>query len=308
MIELSQRQIDAAVIALALTKAKHMSVGAVVEFLYATNDFVLDEKGLLERAGVVPGALNATVSACRKTIETGMTLGVRPVLISDSLYPPSLRMIADAPVTLFVRGPVESLAGLPGVAVVGTRKATSHGLTIAERIAEVIGRAGYSVVSGLALGIDAAAHEGALKTQAPTVAVLAHGLEKPSPRANAPLADRILDQGGLWVSEHPVGVPARPEYFVLRNRIQVGLSCASIIVEGEERSGSMTQAEFCLRNRRALFAVLPRPEDAVSTQHALPRMLVEHRGAQPIRSKDDYSLLLETVARRRDDLLSDRRT
>lgn len=248
--------------------------------------------------GIQKGELNATFSEARATLQKGLDIGVQPIHYGHQAYPRHLRSIVDAPPILHVRGNIAAFDGLPGVAIVGTRRATAHGLVIAERIATFVGAAGYPVVSGLALGIDAAAHEGALKSATPTIAVLAHGLKAASPKTNAHLAARILEQGGAWVSEHTIDVPARPEYFVHRNRIQVGLSCASIIVEGQEKSGSMTQAEFCLRNKRALFAVLPESESAVSTQHELPRILVRQRGATAIRSRADYAAMLEVVGRR----------
>jgi DNA processing protein len=295
-------KIEIAVISLALISSKTLSISALREILNNTHPSSPEE--LLERCQVSRMAINASISIARASIEGGLSVGILPVLISSSAYPMTLRQIVDAPPLIFVRGNVEALKRMPGVSVVGTRKATIHGIIIAQRIATFLSEEGFSVISGLALGIDAAAHEGALKTTTPTIAVLAHGLEKASPRANAHIADRILENGGLWISEHPFKTAARPEYFVQRNRIQVGLSCASVIVEGEERSGSMTQAEFCLRNRRILFAVMADPSSPVSTQHQLPQMLIANRGALPIRSKADYSTLLDMARTRREELLT----
>lgn len=253
---------------------------------------------VLALAGVSRAEVNKSAADALETIETGRRLNIHALPISSPAYPATLRSINDAPPILYVRGNLSVLASLPGVAVVGTRKATAHGVLIAERIAQHLSTEGLPVVSGLAMGIDAAAHEGALKGGCPTIAVLAHGLEKASPAMNRPLADRILDAGGLWVSEHALGTPAKPEYFVLRNRIQVGLSAASVIVEGEEKSGSRTQAEFCIQNRRVLFAVLPEPGSQVSTLSDLPRMLVSQRGASPIYSRADYPAMIEAVRKR----------
>lgn len=294
--------IEKSVLSLALIQSKKLSIGGLRELLTNFPNASPDE--LLDLCEMSRASINASLSSALASIESGLAVNIFPLLISEADYPATLRKIADAPPILFFRGTLKALHLTPGVSVVGTRKATLHGITIAERIATFIGSEGLPVISGLALGIDAAAHEGALKSPTPTIAVLAHGLEKASPRANAHLADRILDHGGAWVSEHAFKTPARPEYFVQRNRIQVGLSCASVIVEGEERSGSMTQAEFCIRNRRELFAVLPEPGGIVSTQHQLPKMLVAHRGAIPIRSKSDYPALLSAARKRRDELLT----
>ncbi|HJV95359.1 MAG TPA: DNA-processing protein DprA, partial [Albitalea sp.] len=116
-------------------------------------------------------------------------------------------------------------------------------------------------------------------------------LEKAQPKANAGLGQRILDAGGVWVSEHGHGVPASPDHFPLRNRIQVGLSVGSIVVEGAINSGTSVHAAYCLREKRVLFAVLP---DGVSTHHDLPRSLIL-RGAQPIRSREDYPGMLSRL-------------
>jgi DNA processing protein len=253
---------------------------------------------VLTLAGVQRAEVNKSMSDALETLEKGQRLGIHALPIISPSYPTTLRGINDAPPVLFVRGNLAALEALPGIAVVGTRKATTHGAIIAERIAQHISTEGLPVVSGLAMGIDAAAHEGAMKGTSPTIAVLAHGLEKASPAMNRPLADRILDTGGLWVSEHAIGTSAKPEFFVLRNRIQVGLSSASIIVEGEEKSGSRTQAEFCIQNRRTLFAVLPEPGSQVSTRSELPRMLVSQRGAVPIYSKADYPGMIELARKR----------
>lgn len=252
---------------------------------------------VLEYAGFPRSQIAESIGDAERVIQKGLDIGVQPIPIGSDTYPRTLREISDAPPLLFVRGHLNALQGLPGVAVVGTRKASPHGIIIAERIAEFLSSEGWMIVSGLALGIDAAAHEGAILGRTPTIAVLAHGLEQAQPTSNQPLAERIIEKGGAWVSEHPVGVPAKPKNFVLRNRIQVGLSCASIIVEAEEQSGSKTQADFCLRNKRTLFAVLPEPGSKVSTVSALPRMLVDVRGATPIYSRADYPAMLDKIKR-----------
>jgi DNA processing protein len=232
-------------------------------------------------------------------IEKGLTINVIPVPISGERYPAPLRLILDPPPVIFVRGGFKSLEKPPGIAVVGTRKASKFGLEIASRIASYTAERGVVVVSGLALGIDAAAHIGALRSGGLTVAVLAHGLEKASPLANANLAEEILEAGGSWVSEHPIRTPAIAAHFVQRNRIQVGLISASVIVEGELRSGSKTQAEFCLRNKRELFAVLPSGKLVGQTVSELPFELVQSRGATALISREDYPHMLELMQKKR---------
>jgi DNA processing protein len=298
MIDETDLEVSAAV--LALLRSGSSGAASLNQYLGAlagTSDR-RNVADVLMHFGISQPAVNASLSASRQEIEKGLTSGIVPVPLSSKRYPPTLRQIPDAPPVLFVRGAFDALSRAPGIAVVGTRKATVHGLTIARRLATYLSSNGWVVVSGLALGVDAAAHEGALLGSEPTIAVLAHGLERASPRMNEPLGMRILESGGAWVSEHAVGTSARPEYFVRRNRIQVGLSAASVIVEGELKSGSSTQAEFCLRYGRELFAVLPDFNAPVSIQSQLPRMLVRDRGARAISSRESYPELVQIAARK----------
>lgn len=293
---ISNRDVQVSIAALALQRSSKMSspaVAALLSTLIDRNISTIDD--VMSAAGVPRATIAASLSDATRDIEKSLVKAVSPIPITSEQYPKSLRTITDAPPIIFLRGNLSLLRNMPGVAVVGTRKASPHGLVISGRIAEHISANGWIVVSGLALGIDAAAHEGALRGGSPTIAVLAHGLEKAQPAANQQLAQRILDSNGAWISEHTLGVPAKPAHFVWRNRIQVGLSCASIIVEGEEQSGSATQAEFCVRNRRKLFAVMPEAGSRVTTVSELPRMLVAKRGAHPIYSKDDYPTVMNLI-------------
>ena len=298
--------LEVAVAILALIRAGRTGPAGAIEFLRklaASGNADLTVSEVLAAFGTSQPSVNGSLSTSRRDLESGLVKGIVPIPLSSMRYPSTLRLLPDAPPILHVRGNLNVLSKLPGVAVVGTRKATQHGLTIAQRISTYLSENGIVVVSGLALGVDAAAHEGALLGREPTIAVLAHGLERASPRANEPLAMRILETGGLWVSEHAMGVSARPEHFVHRNRIQIGLSSASVIVEGEQKSGSAMQAEYCLRYKRELFAVLPDSASPVSTQSQLPRMLVKQRGAHAIVSRESYPELLEIAARKRQELL-----
>ncbi|MGN6660768.1 MAG: DNA-processing protein DprA [Achromobacter mucicolens] len=233
--------------------------------------------------------------AASKVAETTRRAGIATIPIGEPDYPAYLATIQDPPPVLYVRGNLELLRRQAGVAIVGTRKASPNGIIIAERISKYFAESRWTIVSGLAMGIDAAAHRGALDVGGATIAVLAHGLRSASPKMNAHLGSEILEKGGAWVSEYPIDVPAKPEQFVLRNRIQIGLSAGSIIVEGEERSGTMTQAEFCLRNKRKLFAVLPEKIDALKLVSTGPLILVNKRGATPLRSKDDYTAAMNSM-------------
>jgi DNA processing protein len=222
--------------------------------------------------------------------------GIESFSINSVGYPKHLRAIDNPPIIIHVRGNASILRDINGIAIVGSRKTSHAGLVVSHRIAAQAVEKGWVVVSGLALGIDAAAHEGALSvgSRGSTIAVLAHGLEHAKPISNKHIADEILTNGGAWVSEHAIGVPARPPQFVQRNRIQLGLSVGSIIVEAEEKSGSITQAKFCLKQRRPLYAVVPQFEsNTLGLVCSGTKMLVDKMGASPLKSKNDYPAMFE---------------
>ncbi|PMG50913.1 hypothetical protein BCU89_04065 [Vibrio splendidus] len=228
--------------------------------------------------------------------------GIQSFSIVSDGYPKHLKAIDNAPLVLHVRGSVHVLQEINGIAVVGSRKISKAGAVIAHRIAKQAVDRDWVVVSGLALGVDAEAHKGALAGDKPaaTIAVLAHGLEKAKPASNALLGQEILDNGGAWVSEHPVGTPAKPPYFVQRNRIQLGLSVGSIIVEAEEKSGSITQAKFCVQQKRPLYAVIPESMDNPFGMVCSGTLMLVHKmGANPLRNKYDYPEMFERFERQK---------
>ena len=229
-------------------------------------------------------------------LDANQELGITTFSFADQHYPMFLKAVKNPPALLHVRGNANVLADLPGVAVVGTREVTKNGAEIARRLGRFLGEQGWVVVSGLAIGVDAAAHEGTLNGGGRTIAVLASGLDNPSPKKNELLAYDILDNDGAWMSEQPIGEPARRQNFVPRNRIQVGLSAGSIIVEAEERSGSISQANFCIEIGRPLFAVMPEDEEnSLGLRSSGTEFLVRERGAIPIRSRSDYGELQEVL-------------
>ncbi|NQY06432.1 MAG: DNA-protecting protein DprA [Flavobacteriaceae bacterium] len=227
---------------------------------------------------------------------------VKSFSIVSEKYPSHLKAINNPPIVLHVRGNVDLLSTINGIAVVGSRNTSKAGVIIANRIASQAVEKDWVVVSGLALGIDAAAHSGALSVgkRGATIAVLAHGLETARPVSNKKLGFDILENGGAWVSEHAIGVPAHRNHFVPRNRIQLGLSVGSIIVEAEEKSGSITQAKFCVQQKRPLFAVVPEtPKNPLKLICSGTQMLVAQFGANPLTSKRDYPDMFDRFERQR---------
>ena len=185
-----------------------------------------------------------------------MTSRRRPYLTRRSLhYPPFLAAIHDPPGRLYLRGEgsVEMLSG-PAVAVVGTRSCSPYGAQVARRLGRELATAGVTVVSGLARGVDAEAHRGALEAGGPTVAVLGCGIDRDYPRAHAALAHRVSELG-LLVSEYEPGVEPAPWRFPARNRIIAGLAGVTVIVEARAKSGALITADFALEDGREVFAV-----------------------------------------------------
>jgi DNA processing protein len=182
-------------------------------------------------------------------------LGLRFLPRSDPGFPALLRAIHDPPAGLFLRGAGGAeLLARPAVAVVGARSCSGYGSEVARRVGRELAAAGVVVVSGLARGIDARAHEGALEGGGATVAVLGCGVDRDYPAANRGLAARIA-AGGLVVSEYPPGVEPAPWRFPARNRIVAGLCAATVVVEARERSGALITADFAMEEGREVFAV-----------------------------------------------------
>ena len=189
-----------------------------------------------------------------KEWERLMRHDVRLILRDDPDFPPHLKEIHASPFGLYVKGSFAFLP--PAVAVVGTRRATREGVRIAHGFAEQLSRGGVAVISGLALGIDGAAHRGALAGKGrPTVAVLPCGLDRTYPAEHTTLAKEIAAAGGSVVSEYPLGSPPLPFRFLERNRIVSGLSLGTLVVEAPARSGALVTARLAMEQNRDVFVV-----------------------------------------------------
>ncbi len=202
---------------------------------------------------------------------------------SDPAFPPLLRAIHDPPVGLFLRGGAEpGLLARTAVAIVGARACSPYGGQVARSLARELAAAGLVVVSGLARGIDGAAHRGALEAGALTVAVLGCGIDRDYPASHRELA-RGIEERGLIVSEYGPGVEPAPWRFPARNRIVAGLSAATVVVEARERSGALITADLALEEGREVFAV---PGEITSSlSHGTNALL--RIGATPLTSADD---------------------
>ncbi len=195
-----------------------------------------------------PTAADGTAALTR-----GAVRGVSAVGWSDPAYPPALAAIPDPPFVLWIRGRLDVLAR-PAVALVGSRAASEHALAVARRLGADLAEAGLTIVSGLARGVDRAAHQGALEAEGTTVAVFGSGVDIVYPREHAGLAREIEPRGAL-LSELVPGTPPLAHFFPRRNRIISGLSRAVVVVEAGEKSGSLITARAALEQGRDVLAV-----------------------------------------------------
>jgi DNA processing protein len=219
----------------------------------------------------------------RAYLERLATGGHRFLPQSAPEFPPLLRAIHDPPAGLFLRGEREpELLARPAVAIVGARASSGYGASVARSVGRELAAAGLVVVSGLARGIDAEAHRGALEAEGATVAVLGCGIDRDYPAAHAELARRVAG-AGLIVAEYAPGVEPAPWRFPARNRIVAGLSAATVVVEARERSGALITADLALEEGREVFAV---PGEITSALSAGTNALLK-LGAAPLTSAGD---------------------
>jgi DNA processing protein len=251
----------------------------------------------LEAAGLSAAVAQSIASGCtfedaaaqhQRMLESGAEL----VTISDPRYPQSLREIFDPPILLFARGRVELLTSL-ALAVVGTRRPTPYGLAVAERISSDLANAGLTISSGMARGIDAAAHKGALASNGKTIAVLGCGVDVIYPQENRKIAGDIAARG-LIVSEFPMGATAFPQNFPIRNRIISGISLGVLVVEGAQYSGSAITAKLAMDQGREVFAV---PGNVTSKLSWGPNLLIK-QGARLVQDWNDVISELPPESRR----------
>lgn len=209
------------------------------------------------RGGARKPIILASDQTCRDERARGEAHGARLLAFGEDGYPDALARLDPAPPLIWVKG-ARSVVTKPCVAIVGARNASALGRRFAAQIAADLGEAGFAVASGLARGIDAAAHEGALKTG--TIAAIAGGIDKIWPPENAKLA-QDLQQNGCLISEMPVGLDAQARHFPRRNRLIAGLSLGVVVVEAALQSGSLITARYALEANREVFAVPGSPLD-----------------------------------------------
>jgi len=239
---------------------------------------LLEVNGMSRRlAAAIHG--HRTPETVKKDLDLVFAKSYRVVTQTDALYPPLLREIPDPPPFLYVYGGLD--AGTGNIAVVGSRHATHYGIATAKRLSANLAAMGLTVVSGMALGIDTAAHEGALAAGKRTIAVLGSGLEKVYPTQNRNLFHRIAENGAV-ISEFPMLTEPEAHNFPIRNRVISGMSLGCVVVEATRRSGSLITARLAAEQNREVFAIPGSIQSFNSTgTHTLIKQgakLVEHAG------------------------------
>ena len=222
------------------------------EAVYFSDEKALGQLGLSAEA--MAALLDKNLDSSEKILENCRKKRLSILTIQDAAYPSRLKNIPDPPLVLYYKGQLPDFDGLPVIGVVGTRKASAYGLTVAKRMGYQIGKCGGLVVSGMAYGIDGMAMSGALTAGAKTVGVLGCGADIVYPMSNRALF-RDVEAYGCILSEFAPGQPAAKWTFPMRNRIISGLSCGVLVVEAPEKSGALITARLALEQGRDVFAV-----------------------------------------------------
>ncbi|HLM57722.1 MAG TPA: DNA-processing protein DprA [Pyrinomonadaceae bacterium] len=246
----------------------------------------------LERLRLRPEAVESIAlrdrheEAARELERVRAMEGADILVLDDGSYPQLLREIADPPITLYVRGRWAECLEAPCVGVVGSRRCSTYGQNVASMLARDLASRGVTIVSGLARGIDAAAHRGALEAGGRTVAVLGTGLDEIYPRDHSKLAAEILEKGGALVTQFPLGTPPVAENFPYRNRIISGLSLGVVVVEAAENSGSLITARLAMEQDREVYAV---PGNITSRNSFGTNFLIKGAGAKLVQQWQDVA-------------------
>lgn len=256
-----------------------------IEQLYAASDNERERIATLVRARNVSGFWPVVDTQPSRRVSLQAIDISAAITISDPRYPAMLRQMYAPPLVLFVQGALEPEDGV-AVAIVGARKAGPKMCSLVERIASELAGRGITVVSGLAYGVDAAAHRGALsKPKGKTIAVLGTPLDRIYPAAHLGLAEQIVKQGGALISEYPSGARVFPSNFLERNRIIAGMSDGILVAQAGERSGSLATARYALEENRDVMAL---PGDVLDPSCAGTNRLIREGATLVISAQDIF--------------------
>lgn len=253
---------------------------------------------------VIRGNFDALMGRAVEALKSHQRKEIHVVSIEHEEYPYLLKQIPDPPLVLFVKGSLDPLRKNKNVAVVGTRDATPSGEEVAFNFSKWLGEQGWCVVSGLAKGIDTAAHRGTLEAHSRTIAVMATPLDKIYPAENRQLANDIIKFGGCWVSEIPLWQKFNKGSFVQRDRIQSGMSVAVVPVQTDVEGGTMHTVNYAEKQNRLLLCPKPVETEKWKRQYAGIRMLIQTKRARAF-SWQHYEEILQDLFKCRQTLLKD---
>lgn len=249
--------------------------------------------------------LNDAHQVAQKIIDASSRENIGLVGYYDNEFPDVLRKTInedgklDPPLLLWYRGDF-SITQLPGFAVIGTREATSEGIAGGTFLSGEFAKRGFNIVSGLAIGCDTCGHKGALKVGGKTTAILANGLDHNSiyPPENQELAEEIVKNGGLLISEYRIGTPVNRYSLVARDRLQSGLSLATLVIQTGEHGGTMHAATSTLKAEKPLYTMLFKDDATNQHEKCLGNALLVKQGAKYIKGNDNFDQISESVKNR----------
>lgn len=246
--------------------------------------------------------LETTYNRYNTIIENSNKLGIRIISYLDQNFPNKLRKIADPPAVIYALGNIDCLDER-AIAVIGTREPIEYGGKIAKRLGYVLGRDGYTVVSGLAYGCDKFGHIGCLEAKGKTVAVMAGGLDKIYPAKHKELAQEIVEKGGCLISEYPVNTRIFQNYFVERDRLQSGLSEGIIIVETDVKGGTWHTIQYAREYGRQIGCYKHPPKYESEKKTKGNQKLLQEEGTFGIETDNDLSEFKKIIDQKHEELM-----
>lgn len=275
----------------------NINITSIEDFLYFYN--IAKEKKIARamKEYTINDIIEANNSA-EEIINNSELMGIRVISYYDSLFPNNLKKFTNngkeaQPLILYYKGNLENIINKKSVTIIGTREVTKEGIQSGEYVAYEFAEAGFNVVSGLAIGCDTVAHNGALKSSiGTTTAFLAHGLDSIYPKENKKLADEILDKQGLLISEYPIGTTVRGNFLVERDRLQAGLSDATVVIQTGIKGGTMHAVNTTIENNKPLYVISYKDNDLLKHEKNQGNLkLLQENKAIALTSKNLFDVI-----------------
>lgn len=262
---------------------------------------ILDDlKIKVKKEKVTTEMLQKALGVARRTIEYNLQSGIGITTYYDEDYPSILRDTINEdgkiapPMVLYYKGDL-SITRMPGLAVIGTREITDFGKKAGLYLTQEFARRGFCIVSGLAIGCDTVGHRGALNVGGKTIAFLAHGLDTVYPPENESLAQQIIDNGGLLLSEYPVGMVVNRYNLVARDRLQASMSLATLVIQTGVQGGTMHAANTTLQYPKPLYVIKFKNNEENEHEKSLGNALLVEKGAKYISGGDNIDAIAESI-------------